>query len=97
MRRIALVLVGLVLSSAPALAGEKKEPKEKKTVVRFDGDTIDGDVVRPEGDLVAARPVVEMPSLVRAPSSFEREAARDLESAADAAGKLLRGGGGHGD
>lgn len=58
--------------------------KPKKTVVRFDGDSIDGDVVRPEGELVAARPKVALPSLVHAPKSFARQAARDKLLAADA-------------
>lgn len=63
--------------------------KQKKTIVRFDGDSIDGDVVRPEGELVAARPKVALPSLVHAPKSFARQAARDLRSAA---GALIRNG-----
>lgn len=88
-------LIALVLLAATASAEEPR--KEKRTVVRFDGDAIDGDVVRPEGDLVAARPQVSLPTLVAPPASFDREAARDLQRAAQAAGALVRQGGGDGD
>lgn len=88
---IALVLV----ASSGASADEPKD--EKRTVVRFDGDAIDGDVVRPEGDLVAAQPEVKLPSLVAPPASFAREAARDIQRAAQAAGSLVHQGGGDGD
>lgn len=86
-----IVLLVVCLSSVPAIANDKR------TVIRFDGDSIDGDVVRPEGDLVAARPDVALPSLVKAPESFARQAARDLEAAAQSAGALLRSGGVDGD
>lgn len=76
-----LFLLALLLSTT-AWADDDK--KSKRTVVNFDGDTIDGDLMRPEGDLLAVRPELSLPSLVRAPSNFDRTAQRSLEAAADA-------------
>lgn len=74
----------LVFVLATFAWAQEPADRAKKTIVRFDGDSIDGDVVRPEGELVAARPKVALPRLVHAPKSFARQAARDLRSAADA-------------
>lgn len=67
-----------------------KEPPEE-THVRFDGDAIDGDIVRPEGDLVLARPELELPSVVRAPESFESSARRERARAAAELGGEVNG------
>jgi hypothetical protein len=77
----------LLLVLAASLA-HAEAPKDKRKVVRFDGDNIDGDLVRPEGDLVAARPALELPSLIEPPKSFE-DARRRTRLAAAAA--LSRG------
>lgn len=90
-------VIALVLLASGAASAEEPAKDEKRTVVRFDGDAIDGDVVRPEGDLVAAQPEVKLPSLVAPPASFAREAARDIQRAAQAAGSLVHQGGGDGD
>lgn len=74
---LALLLVAVVARADP--------PKRK--VVRFDGDDIDGSLTRPEGDLVAARPRLALPSLMEPPKSFEDARRRTrLAAAASARG-----------
>lgn len=84
-----LVLVLLVLGAGTATANESApksgaQAKEKKQVVTFDGDTIDGDLTRPDGDLVSVRPELDWPSLVEAPRSFDAASRRTLLDSADA-------------
>jgi hypothetical protein len=61
----------LAVLAFPLLAqGEegKPEPKveyEKKTVINFDDDTIQGDLTRPDGEYVEARKRVEHSELIR--------------------------------
>jgi hypothetical protein len=63
-----MLLVALVF---PLLAGaddKKAEPKveyEKKTVINFDDDTIQGDLTRPDGEYVEARKRVDHSSLIK--------------------------------
>ncbi|MFM2153656.1 MAG: hypothetical protein RL199_2091 [Pseudomonadota bacterium] len=59
----------------------------RRTVIRFDGDDIDGSLTRPEGDLVAGRRQSRRPPLASPPADFEDAARRDL---LDAAGRLRR-------
>jgi hypothetical protein len=67
-----LALVAL-LSIVPlgALAQEQKaqpQPKieyEKKTVINFEDDTIEGDLKRPDGEYVEARQKVDHSNLIR--------------------------------
>jgi hypothetical protein len=78
-------LVLFSLLSASAIAAPKATPSSGgKSVVRFDGDSIDGDLQRPDGDLLSARPRPELPNLVQPPHSFERASRRTLMSAAAA-------------
>src|SRR5690606_24664695 len=70
-RVIAGVLGALLVVPAAAAAPKKRPSDDKRTVVRFDDDTIQGDLTRPDGDLVWSRPRLEMPSLVAPPRSFE--------------------------
>jgi hypothetical protein len=72
-------MIALMLIAAASVAAAAP-----KTIVRFDGDTIDGELMRPEGDLVAARPRLDMPNLVEAPRSFGRASRKTLLSAAAA-------------
>ncbi len=64
------LLAALVLPLA-ALGQDKKtspEPKveyEKKTVINFDDDTIQGDLTRPDGEYVEARKRVNHSSLIK--------------------------------
>ncbi len=61
----------LVLAPLPALAQEAKaqpQPKieyEKKTVINFEDDTIEGDLKRPDGEYVEARQKVDHSNLIR--------------------------------
>jgi hypothetical protein len=61
----------MLLVPLPALAQEKKaspEPRieyEKKTVINFDDDTIQGDLTRPDGEYVEARKRVNHSNLIR--------------------------------
>lgn len=78
--------LGLVLAASPVHAAPKKQlEKDRRTVVRFDDDTIQGDLTRPDGDLVWSRPRLDLPSLVAPPASFDRAAHRTLLAAADTA------------
>ncbi len=87
MRRtmIAAAVMLLAAQSQAAPKVESKPAASKRTVVKFDGDTIDGDLVRPDGDLVAVRPELALPNLVQPPKSFDRAARATLLAAAAAA------------
>jgi hypothetical protein len=78
------------LLGAGAARGVAAEERKPRHVVRFDGDTIDGDRTRPDGELSAVRAPVEPPSLVEAPKSFERASRRTILSAAAEAGGVAR-------
>lgn len=84
MRRWGWVAVGLAVLGAPAGAGAREGHKPRQ-IVRFDGDTIDGERTRPDGELSAVRPPTDPPSLVRPPESFARASRRTLLAAAAAA------------
>ena len=68
MRRL-LLLSALMALPLAALGQEKKpEPKieyEKKTIINFDDDTIQGDLTRPDGEYVEARKRVSHSNLIR--------------------------------
>ncbi|HVV88625.1 MAG TPA: hypothetical protein VHE35_36525 [Kofleriaceae bacterium] len=71
----ALVLVTAALPAASAFAQPKgKTPpadaKQKVKVYDFSGDTIDGDIVRPEGTTVDARDFSKHASLIRIRKEF---------------------------
>ncbi len=68
MRKLLLAM----LASAPLLAAaqEKTQPQpkveyEKKTVINFEDDTIEGDLKRPDGEYVEARQKVDHSNLIR--------------------------------
>jgi hypothetical protein len=71
-------------ASTGAMAAPKgaSPPSSGRTIVKFDGDTIDGTLMRPDGDLMAGRPDIPMPSLVQPPRSFQRAAHQTLLVAA---------------
>jgi hypothetical protein len=63
------LLAALVLPLI-ALGQEKKAPEpkieyEKKTVINFDDDTIQGDLTRPDGEYVEARKRVNHSNLIK--------------------------------
>jgi hypothetical protein len=63
----------LALAAAAPLLGaaqEKSQPEpkveyEKKTVINFEDDTIEGDLKRPDGEYVEARQKVDHSNLIR--------------------------------
>jgi len=67
MRR--LFLLAAILGPLAASGQEKKpEPRieyEKKTVINFDDDTIQGDLTRPDGEYVEARKRVTHSNLIK--------------------------------
>lgn len=77
------MVAGALLSTA-ATAQPKPAATGGKSIIRFDGDNIDGDLQRPDGDLMSARPRPAMPSLVQPPRSFDRASRRTLMAAAAA-------------
>jgi len=64
-----LAMIGLVLLLAPAASlAEDAAPKveyEKKTVINFEDDTIEGDLKRPDGEYVEARRKVDHSNLIK--------------------------------
>ena len=84
MRKV-LLLTALVLPLA-ANAQEKKQPDprveyEKKTVINFDDDTIQGDLTRPDGEYVEARKRVNHSNLIKIREDWRekvKQAAADL-------------------
>jgi hypothetical protein len=69
MRAIAILLaVTLPLSAAaaePPKAPEARVEYEKKTVINFEDDTIQGDLTRPDGEYVEARKKVDHSNLIQ--------------------------------
>ncbi len=80
-----LLLVTLLVPLAVA-AQEKKTPEprveyEKKTVINFDDDTIQGDLTRPDGEYVEARKRVDHSNLIKIREDWRekvKQAAADL-------------------
>ena len=72
MRKIVLALVSALALSGGAIAQEKTpgqpQPKieyEKKTVINFEDDTIEGDLKRPDGEYVEAKRKVSHSNLIK--------------------------------
>ena len=60
---------------------QKKDDKPKVKVYDFTGDTIEGDLIKPEGEAVDARDITQFSSLIRIRRDFIEEiikAAEDL-------------------
>ncbi len=68
MRVTALLLILSLPAGAMAQAEKKPEPTvqyEKKTVIDFEDDTIQGDLTRPDGEYVEARKRVSHSNLIQ--------------------------------
>ena len=82
MKKLALIVAALGLLTAPALAQKGKDGgKPKVKVYDFTGDTIEGDLIKPEGEAVDARDITQFSSLIRIRRDFIEEiikAAEDL-------------------
>lgn len=63
---VALPLLGTAQTSPPkGGAAEAKVEYEKKTVINFEDDTIEGDLKRPDGEYVEARRKVDHSNLIK--------------------------------
>jgi hypothetical protein len=51
--------------AAPPAGGQPKVEYEKKTVINFEDDTIEGDLKRPDGEYVEARERVDHSNLIK--------------------------------
>jgi hypothetical protein len=54
-----------LLAAAQEKSGAPKVEYEKKTVINFEDDTIEGDLKRPDGEYVEARQKVDHSNLIR--------------------------------
>lgn len=71
MKRLAMTIAAFLLAtSAVAQAQEQTIEYEKNTVLDFDEDTIQGDLTRPDGEIVDAKRKVSHSNLVRVRESF---------------------------
>jgi hypothetical protein len=65
---LALLLLALPLVASAQAKKEAPAPKveyEKKTVINFEDDTIQGDLTRPDGEYVEARKKVQHSNLIK--------------------------------
>lgn len=83
MRRLfALSLMGIFLAAAPASAQQKPAAggdKPKATSYDFDDDIVEGDLVRPEGEMVGSASKVKHSSLIRIRTDFLKEMLKSAE------------------
>jgi len=65
---LAAMWILLPLAALPQQGKSEAQPKieyEKKTVINFEDDTIEGDLKRPDGEYVEARQKVDHSNLIR--------------------------------
>jgi hypothetical protein len=83
MQKILGLLVAMIVvagSSAQALADDKKGGDASKVkVYDFSGDTIEGDLIKPEGTTVDARDFAKHSSLIRIRKDFIPEIIKSAE------------------
>ena len=72
-----------VLILAPTIAHAAAARTAPRSVVRFEGDDIDGQFQRPDGDLITGHAPESFGPLSKPPRSFTREAQRSRAWAAD--------------
>lgn len=75
-----LAIAALAFSVSPALAqkkGKKKAAKAKS--YDFSGDTIDGDLVKPDGEFIDARKFAQHATLIKLRRDFIREILKSAE------------------
>jgi hypothetical protein len=66
--RTLLLTLAVALPILASAQGKSEAPKveyEKKTVINFEDDTIEGDLKRPDGEYVEARQKVDHSNLIR--------------------------------
>ena len=84
MRKLVLVFATLALMTSISLADDKKPAAGgggggKVKVYDFSGDTIEGDLVKPEGSTVDARDFAKHASLIRIRTTFLPEILKSAE------------------
>ena len=88
-RALLAAVVVVVASTQLALADDKKPPADKGgdkgggtpkvKVFDFSGDTIEGDLIKPEGSTVNARDFAKHASLIRIRTNFIQEIIKSAE------------------
>ena len=78
MRQICIALAAIALLAGTALA-QPKDGNAKVKVYDFSGDTIEGDLVKPEGSTVDARDFAKHSSLIRIRKDFIPEIIKSAE------------------
>lgn len=82
MRKLALTLLSLALFTGLAAADDKKPAPATAGKVKtydFSGDTIEGDLVKPEGSTVDARDFAKHSSLITIRKEFIKEIIKSAE------------------
>ena len=82
MRSASIALVSLLFLAGTALAqpkADENKPSGKVKVYDFSGDTIEGDLVKPEGSTVDARDFAKHSSLIRIRTNFIPEIIKSAE------------------
>jgi hypothetical protein len=78
MRKIAITLFAVLALTSSAFA-QKKDAAPKVKTYDFSGDTIEGDLVKPEGSTVDARDFAKHSSLIRIRKDFIPEIIKSAE------------------
>ena len=71
-----LLIIGLLITAAPAMADETEEPKviyKKKTEIDFENLDIEGELVKPAGALVLERKKANFNPLIQLRQDFNVE------------------------
>jgi hypothetical protein len=76
--RLLVATAFLLAAASPALA-QKPDAKAKVKVYDFSGDTIEGDLIKPEGSTVDARDFAKHSSLIRIRKHFIEEILKSAE------------------
>ena len=79
MRKLSLAFVLVLVAGGAAFAQKKGDDKSKVKVYDFSGDTIEGDLVKPEGSTVDARDFAKHSSLIRIRKDFIPEIIKSAE------------------
>ena len=74
-----VMALGLLTLAGSAEAQKKEDPKAKVKVYDFSGDTIEGDLIKPEGSSVDARDFAKHSSLIRIRKDFIAEILKSAE------------------
>ena len=70
---------GAAAAAAPAGGGEDNVQYKAKTVYDFEDDTVEGDLQRPDGELVSSQKKAEHSSLIEIRKDFIPEMLKSLE------------------